>query len=171
MKIKSIILIFMLSLMFGMTALAEKVQVTGTNVNLRLSPSLNGSVYCNSYGVPIRPRKGEILYWTGTAKNGFMQVQYNGATLWIYSDYAKPVRGTSHSGSSYSVPSRVKITGNSVLLRYGPGQEYDPLTSYGQRVHRYKGQVLTCVGVNGGWWRVVYGGNYYYVSRRYAVPY
>ena len=86
MKIKSIILIFMLSLMFGMTALAEKVQVTGTNVNLRLSPSLNGSVYCNSYGVPIRPRKGEILYWTGTAKNGFMQVQYNGATLWIYSD-------------------------------------------------------------------------------------
>lgn len=68
MKIKSIILIFMLSLMFGMTALAEKVQVTGTNVNLRLSPSLNGSVYCNSYGVPIRPRKGEILYWTGTAK-------------------------------------------------------------------------------------------------------
>ena len=57
MKIKSIILIFMLSLMFGMTALAEKVQVTGTNVNLRLSPSLNGSVYCNSYGVPIRPRK------------------------------------------------------------------------------------------------------------------
>ena len=81
------------------------------------------------------------------------------------------MRGTSHSGSSYSVPSRVKITGNSVLLRYGPGQEYDPLTNYGQRVHLYKGQVLTCVGVNGGWWRVVYGVNYYYVSRRYAVPY
>ncbi|MGM9869585.1 MAG: hypothetical protein ACI30R_08180 [Sodaliphilus sp.] len=171
MKIKSIILIFTLSLIFSVSALAEKVQVTGTNVNLRHSPSLNGSVYCNGYGVPIHPQKGEILYWTGTAKNGFMQVHYNGVTLWIHSDYAKPVRSGSRSSSSYSVPSKVRITGNSVLLRYGPGQQYDPLTNYGQRVHLYKGQVLTCVGVNGDWWRVVYGGSYYYVSRRYAVPY
>ena len=171
MKLKSIILTFTLSLIISVSALAEKVQVTGTNVNLRHSPSLSGSIYTNSYGVPIRPAKGEILYWTGTAKNGFMQVTYNGVTLWIHSDYARPVRSGVNNSSSYSVPSRVKITGNNVLLRMGPGKNYRQLTHYGQNAHLYKGQVLTCVGVSGDWWRVLYDGSYYYVSRRYAVPY
>ena len=63
------------------------------------------------------------------------------------------------------------ITGNKVLLRVGPGQNYAPLSYYGERVHLNKGDILKCVGVSGDWWRVAYGNGYYYVSRKYARRY
>ncbi|MDY3135241.1 MAG: hypothetical protein SOW13_00335, partial [Sodaliphilus sp.] len=82
------------------------------------------------------------------------------------SSYARPV-----NQANASVPENVLITGNKVLLRVGPGQNYAPLSYYGERVHLNKGDILKCVGVSGDWWRVAYGNGYYYVSRKYARRY
>lgn len=166
MKCKKIILTLVMSFIMCASAWAASVQVTGTHVRLRLSPSLNGAIYSNSYGTPIYPAKGQILSWTGYSQNGFYEVNYGGRTLWIYSGYARPVNTVNSS-----IPNNVIITGNGVLLRVGPGKDYAPLSYYGQHAHVNKGDVLRCVGVSGDWWRVIYNGGYYYVSRRYARGY
>ncbi len=60
--------------------------------------------------------------------------------------------------------SRVRITGNGVRLRYGPGLNYGIYT----QVNR--GTTLSWVGTSGNWYAVNYGGYTLYVSADYAVP-
>ncbi len=168
MKRKRLFFTLLLALIVAVGAMAQQVRVTGTHVRLRLSPSLNGAILTNGYGQPIYPAKGTILNTTGYTSNGFVGVYYAGGSYWIYGQYVRRV----NSRSSYSsVPSRVVITGDRVVLRFGPGKNYSTLTYGGQNTHLYRGDVLTCVGVKGDWWRVVYDGGYYYVSRIYARPY
>lgn len=115
------------------SAWAASVRVTGTHVRLRLNPSLNAAIYTDSYGTPIYPSKGQVLSWTGYNSNGFYEVSFHGRTLWIHSSYARPV-----NQATASIPENVLITGNKVLLRVGPGQNYAPLSYYGERVHLNK---------------------------------
>lgn len=64
------------------------IQVTGTHVRLRWSPSLNGAIYSNSAGTPIYPANGEVLYCTG-AQGDWNQVEYNGNTLYISRQFSQ----------------------------------------------------------------------------------
>lgn len=166
MKSRSTLLTLLAAIAISVSAWAANVQVTGSHVRLRLNPSLNAAVFATSSGTPIYPLKGQILSWTGYSSNGFYEVSFRGRTLWIHSAYAHPV-----SNITPSVPDNVIITGNNVLLRVGPGKNYAPLSYYGQHVHLGKGEILKCVGVSSGWWRVEYADGYYYVSRKYARSY
>lgn len=167
MKIKSFFIAFTMIIAMCASAWAANVRVTGTHVRLRINPSLNAAIYTSSNGTPIYPAKGQVLAWTGYTTNGFYEVNYNGRTLWIHNAYAQPVSDT----SAASVPDNVIITGNGVLLRVGPGKNYAPLSYYGTHMHLNKGDILKCVGSSGNWWRVVYAGSYYYVSKNYAKRY
>ncbi len=166
MKSKSLFIALVMAFTMCVSAWAASVRVTGTHVRLRLNPSLNAAIYTDSYGTPIYPSKGQVLSWTGYNSNGFYEVSFHGRTLWIHSSYARPV-----NQATASIPENVLITGNKVLLRVGPGQNYAPLSYYGERVHLNKSDILKCVGVSGDWWRVAYGNGYYYVSRKYARRY
>ncbi|MBR5102495.1 MAG: SH3 domain-containing protein [Muribaculaceae bacterium] len=64
------------------------VQVTGTHVRLRTSPSLNGRIFTYSNGTPVYPEKGTKLKYLGT-EGDFYKVDYNGYTLYISKQYSK----------------------------------------------------------------------------------
>ncbi|MBO4658796.1 MAG: hypothetical protein J5637_04175 [Prevotella sp.] len=55
------------------------------------------------------------------------------------------------------------ITGNSVIGRDGPA-------GYDTGVRFYKGQKLTCYGMDGSWYKVKYGNGVRWVSSSYATP-
>ncbi len=57
----------------------------------------------------------------------------------------------------------IVITGNSVIGRDGPA-------GYDTGVRFYKGQRLTCYGMDGSWYKVKYGNGVRWVSSSYARP-
>ena len=57
----------------------------------------------------------------------------------------------------------IVITGNSVIGRDGPA-------GYDTGVRFYKGQRLTCYGMDGSWYKVKYGNGVRWVSSSYATP-
>ena len=57
----------------------------------------------------------------------------------------------------------IVITGNSVIGRDGPA-------GYDTGVRFYKGQKLTCYGMDGSWYKVKYGNGVRWVSSSYARP-
>jgi hypothetical protein len=63
------------------------VVVNGTHVRLRWGPSLNASIYSNSYGQPIYPARGARLTYLGQSGNWY-KVRYNGNVLYISKDYS-----------------------------------------------------------------------------------
>ena len=62
-----------------------------------------------------------------------------------------------------SGPFTIIITGNGVIGRDGPG-------GYDTGVRFYKGQKLTCYGLEQGWYKVKYGNGVRWVSSQYAKP-
>ena len=60
-------------------------------------------------------------------------------------------------------PFTIIITGNGVIGRDGPG-------GYDTGVRFYKGQRLTCYGLEQGWYKVKYGNGVRWVSSSYAKP-
>ena len=60
-------------------------------------------------------------------------------------------------------PFTIIITGNGVIGRDGPG-------GYDTGVRFYKGQRLTCYGLEQGWYKVKYGNGVRWVSSSYATP-
>lgn len=61
-------------------------------------------------------------------------------------------------------PYTIIITGNGVIGRDGPA-------GYDTGVRFKKGQVLTCYGMDGSWYKVKYGNGVRWVSSSYAKPY
>ncbi|MBO4850208.1 MAG: hypothetical protein J5529_04810 [Prevotella sp.] len=61
-------------------------------------------------------------------------------------------------------PYTIIITGNGVIGRDGPA-------GYDTGVRFNKGQVLTCYGMDGSWYKVKYGNGVRWVSSSYAKPY
>ena len=169
-KISALVVVAALAIIFGISAIASTLQVTGHHVRLRWGPSLNSGIYSDSYGNPIYPSKGSYLTWTGRSQNGFFEVRYGSNTLYIAAQYCRVVNGTGRA-SSNNLPSTVYVCGSDVLLRTGPGKNYSRATyTNGAIVYLQRGQALPVYGQSGDWWRVSYGGNYFYVSKRYARP-
>lgn len=145
----------------GTEASATVVVVTGNGVRLRYAPSLNSAVYkCVSKGK-------ELTYRYTTADRNWYCVNYHGYDLFISRDFAVLRNSSSSSHSSYSRSSSsaysyVKVTGNGVRLRYGPGLGYDVYTQVN------KGTKLPLYSTQGDWYCVIYGGRYLYVSRDFA---
>lgn len=141
---------------------ASTVTVTGNGVRLRFGPGLDYGYLTYKSGAARCPKKGEKLTLLGEDGDWY-KVMYAGQQLYIFKSYAKP-------GGAVSTPSyMVQITGTSVHLRFGPGMEYGYLTwDNGKSRCPKNGERLTYLGAEGDWYKVMYGGSEYYVSKKYA---
>lgn len=64
------------------------LEVTGEHVRLRMSPSLDGTIYSTSDGTPIYPAKGQTLTCTGET-GAWFEVSVDGRTLYISKDFSR----------------------------------------------------------------------------------
>ena len=75
-NLKSLFLTALCALLFSAMAWADaQVVVTGTNVRLRVAPSLNSQTLTTSNGVNIHPKKGEKLTCTGKTGDFYVYFQ------------------------------------------------------------------------------------------------
>ena len=136
--------------------------VTGSGVNLRSGASTANSVVANV-------SKGTTLPVTGV--NGtWYQVNYNGTTAYIRSDYlslsgsnsSSTTTGSSSSGSSSSSETGT-INGTYVRLRSGASTSSSILAVFN------KGDTVTITGTSGDWYQVNYNGTSGYVYQTYVT--
>lgn len=71
------------------TAAPRNVKVTGANVCLRLSPSVDGEILKDANGNPLYPAKDDKLPCKSSVGDWFM-VTYQGKTVYINTKYATP---------------------------------------------------------------------------------
>lgn len=150
---------------------ADYVTVTGTNVRLRLQPSLQSETLTTSKGVNIHPKKGEKLECLGQSGN-FYKVRYQGKVVYISSQFAKPdqpakpaVTKPAAKGQQYVV-----VTGESVRLRLQPSLQAKTLQRNGVNVHPKKGERIKLMGSQGDFYQVNYQGNYVFIHKDFAKP-
>lgn len=79
--------------------------------------------------------------------------------------FALPASGIDGISSEVQAQTRVKITGNGVRLRYGPGQGYDIYCQLN------KGATCAYYETCGDWYKVGYNGMTLYVSRDFSSLY
>lgn len=139
---------------FASEAQAQTVIVQGSNVRLRYGPGLN-------YGVHKLLNKGTRLRYVSTSGDWYC-VNYNGYNLYVHRDFASI--SYNNSGKNYGKGgySYVRINGNGVRLRYGPGLNYGIYKQVG------KGAKLRYVATYGDWYCVNYNGYNLYVNRDFA---
>lgn len=163
-NLKKIIITAAFALLFSVMAWAEtQVVVTGTNVRLRLAPSLNSQTLTYSNGVNVHPKKGEKLTCTGQSGD-FYQVIYKGNYVYISKQFSKIV-------NSYSAPAQqryVVVTGNHVRLRMSPSLNGRIFSNNGTPIYPYKGERIKYMGDAGSFYKVNYNGNYLYISKQFS---
>ena len=141
------------------TTSGDKVRVSAASgANLRSGPGTNYSIVATVANNTELTRTGTSGDWT--------IVSYNGQTAYISTSLVSggsSSSGSSGSGSSVTADSgTVKVTGNSVRIRSGPG------TGYGQIGSVNAGTTLTVTGKSGDWYQVSYNGQTGYISATYA---
>lgn len=143
-------------LMIPATAMAYGTVYATGDVNLRTGPGLDYSVYCSVGKGTSMEYLDDYAYDNRDVK--WYKVYYNDCTLWVSSRF-----------SSLSTPASGVVTTGDVNLRWGPGKNYDIYTSVkGGTSLSYAGSYsYDSRGVK--WYRVIYNGNYVWVSSRFSV--
>lgn len=165
-----ILIIIIITLMFALPAVdsknfaneaqAQVVVVQGNGVRLRVGPGLGYDVY-------KQVNRGTRLSYNYTSGDWYC-INYNGYKLFIHRDFASlsynsgnsTNRGNNYNANTYNY---VRVTGNGVRLRTGPGLGYDVY----KQVNR--GTKLRYVSTQGDWYCVLYNNYYLYVSRDFAT--
>lgn len=168
-KLLSLLLALMVALACAAT---DYVTVTGTNVRLRLQPSLQSETLTNSRGENLHPAKGQRLEVLGQAGD-FYKVRFNGKQVYISKQFAKsdnaaPAKTTqakSANGQKYVV-----VTGEGVRLRLQPSLKAKTLQNKGVNVHPKKGERIKLMGESGDFYKVNFQGNYVFIHKDYAKP-
>lgn len=150
-------------------AAADYVTVTGTNVRLRLKPSLKSETLTTSAGVNIHPKKGEKLECLGDAGD-FYKVKYKGKVVYVSKQFAQTEETPAKVKPAADKSQRyVVVTGTGVRLRLQPSLNAKTLQSGGVNVHPKKGERIKLMGDAGDFYKVNYQGNYVYIHKDYAV--
>lgn len=142
---------------FAPAAQAQVVVVKGNNVNLRQGPGLNYSVRGNV-------NKGTVLPYNYSV-DGWFCVTYEAQNLYLRQDYGEYLdMGKSKPGTTQgeATATYVKVTGDGVRLRTGPGLEYEIKAKVN------KNERLVYVSTHGEWFCVKYKGKELYISRDFA---
>ncbi|MBR6284905.1 MAG: hypothetical protein IKR25_11525 [Muribaculaceae bacterium] len=162
---KKILTLVMLAVM-SLSASAAYVVVTGTDVRLRMKPSLKSETLTNSRGENIHPAKGEKLELLGDAGD-FYKVRYKGQVVYISKQFSRameqPKKTIATNGQRYVV-----VTGTGVRLRMQPSLKAATLQRNGANVHPKKGERIKLMGETGDFYKVNYQGNYVYIHKDYA---
>ena len=170
-NLKSLFLTAMCALLFSAMAWADaQVVVTGTNVRLRLAPSLNSQTLTYNNGVNIHPKKGEKLTCTGKTGD-FYQVIYKGQKVYISKQFAKPVATANKTATTPATNKQqryVVVTGTNVRLRKSPSIKGAIYTVNAAPVYPKKGERIKYMGDAGDFYKVNYNGNYLYISKQFS---
>ena len=171
MAMKKIILTIVMLVAMSLSAVAAHVVVTGTNVRLRLKPSLKSETLTNSRGENVHPAKGEKLELLGDAGD-FYKVRYKGQVVYIskqFSQASETPKQTSKPTTQATAGQRyVVVTGTGVRLRMQPSTKAATLQRGGVNVHPKKGERIKLMGDAGDFYKVNYQGNYVYIHKDYA---
>ena len=174
-RLKSVLLIVALTLLMAVSAFAQNyVTVTGTNVRLRLQPSLQSETLTTAGGVNVHPAKGEKLECLGQSGK-FYQVKYKGKIVYIAKQFAQPVDPAKLAAKPAVKPAAkgqqyVVVTGTNVRLRKAPSLQGAIYTVNGKTVYPAKGERIKLMGEEGGFYKVNYQGSYLYISKDFARP-
>ena len=161
---KKILLIFVFALTTLNIIAQSEIIVAGDNVCLRFRPD-EGSRWTGSSAPHFYT--GQRLRCVGTNGN-YYRVVYGGNYYYFPMRYARP-RG--QSGGQGLRPTNYRyiiIAGDNVCFRTQPNENSKVTGS--DYVHLNTGDVLDCVGTVGNYYKVVYGGYYYYVPKKYGRP-
>ncbi len=170
--LKKIISLFLIAVVALAAAATDYVTVTGTDVRLRLKPSLQSETLTNNRGVNLHPAKGQRLECLGESGD-FYKVVFNGKQVYISKKFAKlngtaattAVKPKANGGQQYVV-----VTGESVRLRLQPSLQAKTLQRSGVNVHPKKGERIKLMGQSGDFYKINYQGNYVFIHKDYARP-
>ena len=168
---KKILLTFvMLTVMVLSAVAANYVTVTGTDVRLRLKPSLKSETLTNTRGENIHPAKGQKLECLGESGD-FYKVKFKGQVVYISKKFARADAVAKQPAKQATTGQRyVVVTGTDVRLRLQPSLKAGTLQRGGVNVHPKKGERIKLMGAEGDFYKVNYQGNYVYIHKKYAVP-
>lgn len=158
MKVSRRITTFLLTLVllcstFSMTAHAESNLlygigfVKGTYLRLREKPTTSSAMLATAYGnecIVILGKEGDWYHVLYNLKEGYM-----------YKDYLT-VATAENAELGYG-----KVTASMVNLREGPGTNYNRIGSASA------GEKLYIIGLNAGWYKVIYGSSAAYIRSDY----
>lgn len=149
------LLLLLLIFALPLGALADTVEVTGNNVNIRTGP---GTGY-QSLG---KLAKGTQLNRTG-ADGDWTAVEYLGSTAYVSSGYVKTYVETADGAAGEAITGNGKVTATAAAnVRKGPG------TSYGKVGTLKKGAQYEVLGEADGWVNILYKGVSRFVSASYV---
>lgn len=143
------------------------VQASGGDVNVRSTPSLNGS----DLTTMKNGQKADYLGQTSTDDRGVIwyKVSFNGYTGWVSSRYSKLVNDSSVTLPDFNFSyGYVKVTGNTVNVRKSPSLNGADLTTL------KKGATVTYLGQTSTddrgvvWYKVDVNGSTGWISSRYS---
>ncbi|MBQ1610675.1 MAG: hypothetical protein II087_02155 [Muribaculaceae bacterium] len=170
-NLKSILITAACAMLFSVMAWADaQVVVTGTNVRLRLAPSLNSQTLTYNNGVNVHPKKGEKLTCTGKTGD-FYQVIYKGQKVYISKQFATPVstgNKTAATPAANKSQRYVVVTGVNVRLRKSPSIKGAIYTVNQAPVYPKKGERIKYMEDAGDFYKVNYNGNYLYISKQFS---
>lgn len=144
-------LVLVLCMTTTATAFAASTTNTKLNLNGRSGPGTN-------YSIVIKIPPKSTVTTTGSTKNGFTQVKYNGKTCWVSSEYVDSVSNSSIGKTAYTTNTllnlnmRVKASSSSKVVKKIPPQS--KITIYGNKTS--------------GFYYASYGGTKGYVSADYV---
>ncbi len=139
----------LMTIVFAVMALTISAQgmlkVTGDGVRLRAKPG--------GADTGLRMYKNQQLQWLNY-NNGWYAVKYKNNVYYISSKYVTRI-------SQEQNQAKVVITGDRVIMRNAPGGK-----DSGLRVNN--GDRFSYCGQSGDWYKILYKGNYYWVSKKYS---
>ena len=157
-----------LMMLASLSAAAQYVVCTATNVRLRTGPSTAYPMLVwNANNKPVYINKGETLTYLGNDTPEFYNVQFDGKSVYISKKYARLVDNNNYSNSSDD--KLVVVNGDNVRLRWGPSLTAKIYCdSKGNPVYPKKGTQLGYGGEVGDWYKVLYGNHVLYISKKYC---
>ena len=157
MRVRKVITLFLLLALFigtmpvSASADGDTVYGIGTvnasSLRLRSEPNTSSRILCSA------PRNDLVVVISKTGN--WYKVNYNLLTGYMHEDYLS-VQTTQDAGLGYGV-----VEGSHVNLRLGPS------TSYGRVAMASKGEKCQILGVNEGWYKVLYNGSSCYIRSDY----
>ena len=135
-----------------------KYGIAFTKANLRLRSEAS-----TSSTSLVTASKGEVVLVLNEGDNGWYRVSYNGQEGYMSGPHLD-IQTTGNADLGYGT-----ITASKVNLRKGPG------VSHGIVAIGTRGSTAYVVGIDGGWYRVIYGSNICYIRSDYLdlteIPY
>lgn len=145
------------------------VEVTGTDVRLRMKPSLNAATLIDANtGQNIHPKKGDRLPYLGEAGD-FNKVNYNGYVVYISKQFSRRIdTEASQAATPTAQVKRVVVDGEHVRLRLQPSLQAGVLTIDGKTIYPEKGDALVFMADAGDFYKVNFRGYYVYISKQFS---